>query len=119
MRTLATVALGLLLSVGMITPAAADPGVPQVPNGSRAGVTPTSKCVTKSEFYSLEQRKTTRAQAEVILDWEGSTISRRAGVETWRQRRYRGCNGAWGESAIWVYYGKYGRVADAIWLMMD
>jgi hypothetical protein len=112
---LAAIALGLLLGVGMLaSPASAEPDWDG--SGSRPGVTPTSRCVTPSEFYSLDRFKTTREEAERILDWKGR--SAKSGVNTWRWRYYRGCNGTWTTSKIGIRYGNHLRIEDAMWLVV-
>ena len=121
---IAATVLGLLLSVGIThAPAVADPGVPEVPNGSRPGVKPTSKCVTKSEYYSLNF-KMSRAEVERILDGSGHSRSRRPGVNTWKARKYRGCDGGIADdgtrrqSTIDIWY-RHDRIDDTVWIIFD
>lgn len=119
--------LAAAVLVGLLAPnpAAADPDVGIDLPGSRPGVTPTSRCVTRSEFYAIDPFKTTRAEVEKILDWEGFSASRRSGVTTWKVRRYRGCDGrlteagTWRTSKVFIWYTDRDRVQDGVWLINE
>lgn len=109
MRLITALAAAVML-LSVASPAVADP---------RPGVNPTSPCVTPSEFYSIDKGGKTRKEVNAILDWEGrnaltQTADRLA--YTWHVRLYRGCNGSWWNSPIWVHY-KNGRVTYAAWLV--
>lgn len=110
---IAAAVLGLLLGVVLhSTPAVAE-------GASRPGVTPDSRCVTKSEHAAIKEHRTTREEAERILDWEGASISQRAGVNTWKIRKYRGCDsgktasGARRSTEVFIWYGRTGIVTHA------